>query len=60
MQKIIKALEAWLEWRNAKCWAKEYHPGWLQIATKAKGQATRQIYRDRIMKAYRGECDDGR
>ena len=45
----------WLEWMDAKCWAKEHHPGWLQIARKASGKETRQIYRDKIMKAYRGE-----
>ena len=45
----------WLEWMDAKCWAKEHHPVWLQIARKAKTKKVRQIYRDKIMKAYRGE-----
>ncbi len=45
----------WMEWQDAKCWAKEFHPGWVQIATKAKGKTTRQIYRDKITKAYRVE-----
>ncbi len=71
MEKIIKALEAvlerlwevldkWLEWQNAKCWANEYHPGWVQIATKARRKTTRQIYRDKIMNAYNGGYDGGR
>ena len=71
MQKIRQALEAnlerlwevldkWLEWQNAKCWVSEYHPGWVQIATKAKGKTTRQIYRDKIMKAYHGGCCNGK
>lgn len=50
----------WLEWQNAKYWAEEHHPGWVQIATKAKGKTTRQIYRDKIMKAYQGGYDDGK
>lgn len=53
--RLVKWLCAWLEWMDAKCWAKEYHPGWVQIATKAKGKTTRKIYREKIMKAFRGE-----
>ena len=45
---------SWLEWQDAKFWAKYYHPGWVQIATKAKTKRTRQIYREKIIKAYRG------
>lgn len=56
---VIEALRKWFEWQDAKYWAKEYNPGWVQIATKAKTKRTRQIYRDKIMKAYRGEYDDG-
>ena len=53
-------LNEWLEWMDAKCWAKEHHPGWLQIARKAKTTKVRQIYRDKIMKAYQGGYDDGK
>lgn len=52
---VIKyAVSSWLEWQDAKFWAKEYHPGWVRIATKAKSKRTRQIYREKIIKAYRG------
>jgi predicted DNA-binding protein (UPF0251 family) len=47
----------WLEWQDAKERAKFYHPGWLQIAKKARGRVTRQAYKDKILRAYRGECD---
>lgn len=46
----------WMEWQDAKVWAKCYHPGWLQIARKAPG-ITRQVYREKILRAYRGEYD---
>lgn len=48
----------WLEWQDAKSWAKEYHPGWLVIARKSKRQLTRCVYREKILRAYKGE-DDG-
>lgn len=52
---VIKyAVRSWLEWNDAKCWANEYHPAWVQLANKAKNKDVRQIYRDKIMKAYRG------
>lgn len=60
IEKLRKSFYKWLEWMDAKCWAKEIHPGWVQIATKAKTKRTRQIYRDKIIKAYRGEFDDGK
>lgn len=47
----------WLEWQDAKEWAKYYHPGWVQIARKAPGEITRQVYKDKILRAYRGEYD---
>ena len=52
---VIKyAVRSWIEWQDAKAWAKEYHPGWLHLATKSKHMETRQIYRNKIMKAYQG------
>ena len=57
---LNKKFYEWIEWLEAKEWSKEYHPGWVQIATKAKGKTTRQIYRDKIMKAYQGGYDDGK
>lgn len=55
LDKIWYAVIKWLEWQDAKSWAKEYHPGWLHIAKKAKSKSVRMLYRDKIMKAYRGE-----
>lgn len=49
------AVMSWLEWRDAKCWAKDVHPAWVQLATKAKCEDVRIIYRNKILKAYRGE-----
>lgn len=45
----------WLEWQDAKEWAKCYHPGWVQIARKAKHKHTRDAYRRKIVSEYRGE-----
>ena len=52
---MLKKLYQWLEWLDAKSWAKEYRPAWVYIAEKAKGEQTRQVYREKIIKAYRGE-----
>ena len=48
-----------IEWQDAKCWAEEYHPAWVQLATKARSKEVRLIYRDKILKAYRGEMEYG-
>ena len=48
------SLRAWMEWMDAKSWAESLHPGWVQLATKAKNKEVRLIYRDKILKAYRG------
>jgi hypothetical protein len=47
----------WLEWQDAKEWAKCFHPGWVQIARKAPRGITRKLYREKIIRAYRGEND---
>ena len=52
---ICHKLSVWFEWQDAKCWAREYHPGWLQIATKSKSEEARAIYKEKILTAYRGE-----
>ena len=44
----------WLEWQDAKAWAKQYHPAWVEIATKSKSEEARQYYKDMILNAYRG------
>lgn len=50
---LRERLYNWLEYQEAKEWAKFYHPGWLQIARKAPTRTTRKVYRDRILRAYR-------
>lgn len=53
---VIKfAVTSWLEWQDAKCWAEDFHPGWVQMATKCKNKSTRQYYKLKILAAYRGE-----
>lgn len=52
---VYDFIHSWLEWQDAKCWAKEYHPAWVQLATKAKNKDVRAIYIDKILTAYRGE-----
>lgn len=52
---VIKyGVHGWFEWQDAKCWAKDIHPGWLFIATKAKSPDVRQRYKNKILAAYRG------
>ena len=52
--KIKRKFYAWLEWQDAKAWAKVYHPAWVEIATKAEGEEARTIYKEKILAAYRG------
>ena len=47
-------VHSWLEWQDAKAWAKQYHPAWLEIATKARHEDTRKMYKRKILLAYRG------
>lgn len=54
-ERIWTAFMAWLEWQDAKCWANEYHPAWVQIATKSKSEEARAIYKEKILEAYRGD-----
>ena len=49
------AVRSWFEWQDAKCWAKDIHPAWVYLATNARHEETRMIYRNKILKAYRGE-----
>lgn len=49
------AIHSWIEWQDAKCWAKEYHPAWLAIVQNRRASDyTRQIYKQKILLAYRG------
>lgn len=53
---VIKhKLESWLEWQDAKSWAEEYHPAWVEIATKSKSEEARAYYKKMILGAYRGD-----
>ena len=50
---VIKyAVESWFEWRDAKCWAKEFHPSWVILAENSS-KHTREEYRSKILIAYR-------
>lgn len=53
--RVLESIRAWNEWQDAKCWAYEFHPGWVHLATRAKTEETRKKYRDKIMLAYLGE-----
>lgn len=50
---VKNAVKSWFEWKDAKSWAKEYHPAWLQIARKARLSDVRQCYRNKILEEYR-------
>lgn len=54
-ERITFRINAWLEWEDAKCWAREYHPGWLHCFKKCKHKATQAHYKAKILAAYRGE-----
>lgn len=48
-------IDRWLEWQDAKCWARAYHPGWLHCVRKCKHKETRERYKEKILAGYRGE-----
>ena len=52
------AIESFIEWQDAKDWAKEFHPAWVEIATRARTEDTRTIYRNKILRAYRGYMNE--
>ena len=54
---ITGPVAAWMEWQDAKYWAKSYHPGWLHVVRKCKHKATQADYKAKILAAYRGEDD---
>ena len=53
-ERFKKWLAEWIEWQDAKDWAKEYHPAWVEIATKSKSEEARAYYKNMILAAYRG------
>jgi hypothetical protein len=51
---IIKQyIISWIEWQDAKEWAKAFHPSWLQLATQRKRPEIRKTYKNKILDAYR-------
>lgn len=44
----------WVEWMDAKYWAKQFHPAWVEIATKCHSETARTYYKELILKEYRG------
>lgn len=52
-QRLTGAIRAWMEWQDAKCWAKKYHPGWLHVVRKCKHKSTQAYYKAKILAAYR-------
>lgn len=50
------ALE-WFEWEDAKCWARDHHPAWVEFARNSRHKETRQYYKEKIVAAYIGEED---
>lgn len=52
-------IHQWLEWQDAKYWARDFHPAWVVLATSRKvSDSTRKAYKERILSAYRGYEDD--
>lgn len=51
---IKYGIHSWLEWLVAKKWAKQYQPAWLQIATKGRSKYIRDLYKRKILLAYKG------
>lgn len=51
---IRQMIRDWFEWQDAKCWANEYHPAWVELATKARNEDIRKEYKRKILLAYRG------
>ena len=51
---IKYAVQSHVEWQDAKSWASEYHPVWLDLATRARDKYIREEYKQKILLAYRG------
>lgn len=61
---VRERLNAWLdistrlEWQNATEWAKNTHPGWLYLATQEQRPELQEMYRNKILEAYRKEREE--
>lgn len=42
----------WMEWQDAKSWAKVYYPAWLYLATCKNRPEINTTYRKKIIRAY--------
>lgn len=49
---IAQIVKAWLEWQDAKNWARKRHPAWVQLATQYKRPEIRETYRNKILDEY--------
>ena len=54
---LTTPIAEWVEWQDAKYWAAEYRPAWVQLARHAAHKETRVYYREKIIAAYRGETE---
>ena len=53
LNEIQRLICAWIEWQDAKEWAKIMHPSWVYFATQRKRAEIRTTYRKKILEAYR-------
>ena len=54
IERILNRLAVWFEWQDAKCWAKVFHPAWVEIVKRTKNEDVREYYKNMILGAYRG------
>lgn len=48
-------IRAWFEWQRAVEWAESIHPGWVILAIQEKRPNLQEMYRNKILEAYRKE-----
>lgn len=49
LRRLRARVRAFFDWMDAKYWAKEWHPAWVQMATQARHPETRAYYRAKIV-----------
>ena len=52
IENIKQFAKSWIEWRDAKAWAKALHPNWVRFATQRKRPELRETYRKMILDGY--------
>lgn len=56
---VVKhAVEVKLEWLDAKAWANQYHPAWVDFYKRAPHKHVRELYRKMILDGYREMCGE--